>query len=657
MPAPHYPTLFSEIEIAGRRLRNRVCLCATVTNFARDNRITEPWRNFLIERAKGGVGMLVTEIIAVDPEAIAQSSTVTGFDDTNDAAFKAIAADVHGEGAALVGQLWHPGRQQLWHPTKSPIGVSDLPDPYSWTVPHVMSTAEARRVIEAYISAAVRLSACGFAGVELHGAHGYLIMQFLSPASNTREDSYGGDLQGRTRFVREIAAGIRARCGDGFIIGLKMPAEEGVPGGVDPDEAERITVSLAETGDFDYFAYGQGNFSLSLETHVPDLYFKPGHFIDLHKRMRAAAGGVPVMALGRIGSPELAEQVVADGHGDLVGMTRALITDAAWADKAREGRPLDIRPCVYDNFSWGEVHLGKPVAEHHNPHIGQAGEAHRLPTPAEHVGRVLVVGAGPAGLEAAWVAAARGHGVTLFSASDQLGGALRHEARLPGRAEIGRIIEHQQRLGERYGVEFVFNRTATAENIAVYDPDAVVLATGSSQRLPVGLQAGGAVVSARNYVAAGGAAGRATGGSVIAGGLAVLVDEDHGAALYGVADLLAERFSRVILVTSRPRIAGNVNHCSAIGVYRRLYGAGVEIRPSLETVGFDGQCLRLRNVFSGAEEMLEGVSLIVYATPRQARDALAGELEGAPVHLVGDCRSPRNLLAAIQGGHAVGEML
>jgi 2,4-dienoyl-CoA reductase-like NADH-dependent reductase (Old Yellow Enzyme family) len=653
MPAPHYPTLFSEIEIAGRRLRNRVCLCATVTNFARDNRITEPWRNFLIERAKGGVGMLVTEIIAVDPEAIAQSSTVTGFDDTNDAAFKAIAGDVHGEGAALVGQLWHPGRQQLWHPTKSPIGVSDLPDPYSWTVPHVMSTGEARRVIEAYISVAVRLSACGFAGVELHGAHGYLIMQFLSPASNTREDSYGGDLEGRTRFVREIAAGIRARCGDGFIIGLKMPAEEGVPGGVDSDEAERITARLAKTGGVDYFAYGQGNFSLSLETHVPDLYFKPGHFIDLHKRMRTAAAGVPVMALGRIGSPELAEKVVADGHGDLVGMTRALITDAAWADKAREGRPLDIRPCVFDNFSWGEVHLGKPVAEHHNPHIGQVGEANRLPTPAEHVGRVLVVGAGPAGLEAAWVAAARGHGVTLFSASGQLGGSLRHEAALPGRAEIGRIIEHQQRLGERYGVEFIFNHTATAENIAEYDADAVVLATGSSQRLPVGLQAGEALVSARDYVAGGGTAGR----SVIAGSLAVLVDEDHGAAIYGVADLLAERFSRVVLISSRPNIAGKVNHCSAIGVYRRLYGAGTEIRPSLETVGFEGQCLHLRNVFSGAEEMLEGVSLIVYATPRQARDALAGELDGAPVHLAGDCRSPRNLLAAIQGGHAVGEML
>jgi len=649
MSALPFPSLFSEIEIAGRRLRNRVCLCATVTNFARDNRITEPWRNFLIERAKGGAAMLVTEIIAVDPEAIAQSSTVTGFDDTNDAAFEVIARDVQAEGALLVGQLWHPGRQQLWHPTKAPIGVSDLPDPYSWTVPHVMSTAEARRVVEAYIATAKRLADRGFDGVELHGAHGYLIMQFLSPASNTRTDAYGGDLEGRTRFAREIAAGIRAACGPDFIIGLKMPAEEGVAGGVDPEEAERITGRLALTGDFDYFAYGQGNFSLSLETHVPDLYFRPGHFIDLHKRMRAAAMGVPVMALGRIGTPELAERVVAEEYGDLVGMTRALITDAAWAEKARIGRPEDIRPCVHDNFSWGEVHLGKPVAEHHNPYLGRAGEAHRMPSPAEHVGRVLVIGAGPAGMEAAWVAAARGHGVTLFSASDSLGGALRLEADLPGREEIGRIIAYQRHMGERYGVEYVFNRHADENAIRGFDADAVVLATGSVQRLPIGVDAGPAVLSARDYVKLGADAPR--------GGTVVLVDEDHGPATYGVADLLAQRFERVILISSRPRIAGAVNHCSAIGVYRRLYDAGVEIRPSLETRSFIDRQLTIANVFSGREEVLDDVDLVVYATPRLARDALAASLDGTVTHLIGDCRSPRNLLAAIQGGHALGEAL
>jgi 2,4-dienoyl-CoA reductase-like NADH-dependent reductase (Old Yellow Enzyme family)/thioredoxin reductase len=649
MSSPHYPQLFSELTIAGKRLRNRVCLTATVTNFARNNEITEGWRNFLIERARGGVAMLVTEIIAVDPEAIAQSSTVTGFDQTNEAAFKAIADDVHAQGALLVGQLWHPGRQQLWHPTRSPTGVSDSPDPYSGTVPHVMSSAEAQRVAQAYIATAWRLAGCGFDGVELHGAHGYLIMQFLSPASNTRTDQYGGDVEGRTQFVREVAAGIRNSCGNDFIVGLKMPADEGVTGGIGPREAEHITKRLADTGDFDYFAYGQGNFSLSLETHVPDLYFQPGHFIDLHKRMRNAAGGVPVMALGRIGAPQLAEKIVAQGYGDLIGMSRALITDAAWADKAQRGVAEDIRPCVFDNFCWGEIHQGKPLVEHHNPHLGQKGEAHRLPTPTDHARNIAVIGTGPAGLEAAWVAAARGHHVTLIGASDRLGGALRLEASLPGRAEMARITEHQTHLLKRYGVTIALNKPVScAQDLDAYQPDAIVLATGSVQRLPAGIDSTAQVMSARRYTAQ---------CEPRSGELAVLVDEDGSAAVYGVADRLALQFHKVIVITSRPHIARGVNYCSAIGVYRRLYNAGVEVRPARETAGLADGALRLVNPYSAQEETIEGVDLLVYATPRIAQDTLAcrfGELE---LHLIGDCRSPRNLFAAIQGGYAVGEAL
>jgi 2,4-dienoyl-CoA reductase-like NADH-dependent reductase (Old Yellow Enzyme family) len=652
MSNPLYPHLFSELTIARKTLRNRVCLTATVTNFARNNQITEAWRNFLIERARGGVGMLVSEIIAVDPEAIAQSSTVTGFDDTNEAAFKAISSDVHQHGALLVGQLWHPGRQQLWHPTRSPAGVSDLPDPYSGTVPHVMTSAEVQRVAQAYVATARRLADCGFDGVELHGAHGYLIMQFLSPASNTRSDRYGGDLEGRTQFAREIASGIREACGAGFIIGLKMPADEGVVGGIDPDEAQRITTRLADAGAFDYFAYGQGNFSLSLETHVPDLYFQPGHFIDLHKRMRAASGNVPVMALGRIGTPDIAEKVVAEGYGDLVGMTRALVTDAAWADKAQHGQAEDIRPCVFDNFCWGEIHQGKPLVEHHNPHLGHKGEAHQLPVATDQRRKISVIGAGPAGMEAAWVAAARGHSVTLIGASSHLGGALRLEASLPGREEMARITEHQTHLAKRYGVEFVLNKRITrAQDLAAYQPDAIVLATGSQQRQPWAIDSTSQAISAmsaRDYAAHGPSS---------PGELAVLIDEDGSAAVYGVADRLAQQFRHVIVVTSRPHIARGVNHCSAIGVYRRLYSAGVELRPARESTGFADSMLSLVNPYSGQREAIENVDLLVYATPRVAQDALSTELADLGVHLIGDCRSPRNLFAAIHGGYAAGEAL
>ena len=643
-----YPSLFSELKVGKKKLKNRICLCATVTNFAQNNRITEPWRNFLLERARGGAAMLVTEVIAVDPEAIAQSSTITGFNQTNEAGFRQIADDVHEEDSLIVGQLWHPGRQQLWHPTKSPIGVSDIPDPYSGTVPHVMKTEEVLRVAESYVNTAKRLSDCGFDGVELHGAHGYLIMQFLSPASNNREDMFGGDLEARTLFVRKIAEGIREKCRQDFIIGLKMPADEGVPGGVCPDEAARITKRLSKTGCFDYFAYGQGNFSLSLENHVPDMYFDQGAFIELHKKMRSVSGNVPVMALGRIGEPNLANRIIEEGFGDLVGMSRALITDPAWPEKARLGNQQDIRPCVYDNFSWGEVHLGKPLAEHHNAFIGQANEAFRLPQPADFSKRVMVVGGGVSGLEAAWVCAAKGHGVTLFSSASELGGGLLLESKLPGREEMRRIIEHQIFSGEKYGVEYVLNYKVSARDIVDFGSDVVLLAAGANHRVPGDLERGAQVLSAREYTIQSGN---------LNGKTAVLIDEDGTAATYGVADLMAQNFKSVILVTSRPRVAASVNHCSAIGVFRRLYGANIQIQPAQQVLNFVDKVVTLKNPYNAVESKISDIDLLVYSTPRISNDQLADELDDPLIEKIGDCRSPRNLMTAIQNGHAIADAL
>ena len=404
-----YRRLFAPLQVGRRSLRNRIALAATLTNFGTGNRVTDRWIDFLAERAKGGAGMIVTEIIAVDPGALAQGAIVTGYEAENEDGFRRTAAAVEGNGACLVAQLWHPGRQQLWSPVRSPKGISGQPDAYSWTVPHVMSTDELRQVGDAYVAVAQRLKRCGFGGVELHGAHGYLITQILSPWSNRRTDRYGGSPENRIRFVHEVAEAVRQTCGPEFVIGLKMPGDEGVAGGIDLEEAARITAALATTGLIDYFAYSQGNFSLSLENHVPDMHFRHGHFLDIHRRLRPAAAGVPVMAIGRIAMPAEAEAALAEGAGDFVGLTRALVADADWPRKAQAGRADEIRPSSYDNFAWGEIHVGKPLAETHNPQLGQKGESGWRPARAERGRRVVVVGAGPAGLQAARIAAERGH--------------------------------------------------------------------------------------------------------------------------------------------------------------------------------------------------------------------------------------------------------
>jgi len=649
-----YPNLFSPIDLAGRSLRNRICLPATVTNFAQGNCITERWKHFLIERARGGAAMLVTEVIAVDPNAIAQGAIVTGFDDRNMDNLTDTAMRVHAEGAWLVGQLWHPGKQQLWGPTRSPMGVSDQPDALSWTVPHVMSQDEIGSVVQSYVDTAFRLSDCGFAGIELHGAHGYLIQQFMSPWSNWRTDRYGGSLEDRLTFVREIANGIRNRCGKNFILGLKMAGTEGVDGGIDEGQAGQITSALAADGHYDYFSFGQGNFSNSLETHVPDMYFRPGHFIKIHKSLRKLAGNVPVMALGRIGDPQLAEKVVAEGYGDLVGMTRAQITDAAFANKAMSGRAYDIRPCVFDNSAWGEVYQGKPVAEFHNPHLGEEGEATWQPKPVNKPRHIVVVGAGVSGLETAWVAAARGHKVTLFGASERVGGSLIKESLLPGRSEMAKVIDYQRILAEQHGVEFLLGKKVNSVEVAAMDPDVVVLATGADLRVPetlkISADASIPLVSARDYAS--------DNLPEIAGTkLAVLFDQDHGPATYGVADKLAKFFERVILVTPRPHIAQRVNHCSSIGIYRRLYDAHVEIVTAHEPVLIEKNRLVCRNVYVDRVSNFDDVDLLVYSTPRTAIDNLAFEINKCEIHLVGDCQSPRDLLAAVHGGHQVGNFV
>jgi hypothetical protein len=350
------------------------------------------------------------------------------------------------------------------------------------------------------------------------------------------------------------------------------------------------------------------------------------------------------MAVGRIAMPAEAEAAIAEGACDLVALTRALIADADWPNKAREGRVQDIRPSSYDNFAWGEVHLGKPLAEIHNPQLGLRGESGWRPARAPRKKRVVVVGAGPAGLQAARVAAQRGHDVTLLGASRRLGGKLRWEAELPGRGEYRNVLAWMERQLRDAGARIELGGIATAEGVLALDPETVIIATGSSLRPPEGVAGG---LSARDWD------GHLT--NARSERTAVLFDMDHSAATYAVADALAERYALLVLLTPRTQIARNVNYCSAIGIHRRLYRADASIIVAAEPVSFASGVLAWRNVFTGRVCEIAGVGLFLWSTPRIANDALAEPLRqaGVDTRLAGDCLAPRNLLCAIHEGEAV----
>ena len=275
------------IRIGSVELRNRIVMSATVNNLGLNLRITDELIAFYTERARGGVGAIVTEGLSVHETSIPNPTVPLAFDERVVPGFAKLAESVHEAGAALFGQLWHVGRQALWNPSLAAWGVSGMRDPYSGSTPHVMTTPEIREVIAGFVRSAVNLERAGFDGVELHGAHGYLLTQFLSPLSNTRTDEWGGSLENRSRFVVELITGIRKAVGAGFVVGIKLPAHEYVDGGIDLEEAQAITAYLVNTARPDFFATGQGNFSPSLEKHVPDMHFPDMAFVHLPAGIRA----------------------------------------------------------------------------------------------------------------------------------------------------------------------------------------------------------------------------------------------------------------------------------------------------------------------------------------------------------------------------------
>jgi len=649
-----YPALLSPYTLRGGRLRNRVVHASMTTRLAEHGRVTDRLIQYHINRARGSAALIVTEPLSMAPHQDIPAK-VRVWNDENLDGLKRWAAAVESLDCRLLGQIQDPGRGRHL-PGRNPhaVGASALADDISGTVPHVLSGAELERLVESFAQGAQRLQLCGFSGVELSCGHGHLFHQFLSPWSNVRSDAYGGDLAGRTRFIAQIVSAVRALCGRQFIVALKLPGNDGVAGGIGPVEAVRIAAHLTASGDVDFLSFAQGSHARSLEMHIPDSHGPRAPYLPLVRELRRGIPGVPVAALGYITDPAEADAIIASGDAELVALGRSLIADPAWLTKAAQGRAHDIRYCVSRNSCWS---TGRPSACDNNPRVARSDEVDWWPAPAERKRRVVVVGAGVAGMEAAWIAAARGHQVTVFGRTGEVGGKARLRALLPGGETYRNPVDYQLGAARRAGVQFELGVSVTASDVIALRPDAVVLASGSNMVVPRWLPAdavtSGLVPDLRSALLP------LLGRSNRQHGAAVIYDLDHTEGTYAAAEFLRTRFERVVVITPRDSLAQEAPVVTCQAILRRFGQQGIESLVLTDLKWNDSleeAKLEYVHVYNGTTGVIEDVAFFAYSTPRTPEDALADPLRaaGIEVHVVGDCKYPRTMLDATAEGHAAG---
>ncbi|MEW6442244.1 MAG: NAD(P)/FAD-dependent oxidoreductase [bacterium] len=632
--------LMEPMRVGGLELRNRVVMPAmeNIYNNA-DGSVSQQLIDYYAERARGGVGLIVIQNTHVDTRssrsACGMLSIATGH---MIAGLSRLAEAIHEGGARAVIQLGHGGRQ--CNPDALPPGMPQVaPSPvpcFVWgVVPKELTLEEIREVQAAFGAAAERAQKAGLDGVEIHGAHGYLIGQFLSPLSNKREDDYGGALENRARFALEVIDQVRGRVGPNFTVGFRMSGDECLPGGLTPDESVHFARIFARTGKIDYISVSAGTYE-SIVSIYPVMYSDRGPLLHLAARVKGAVGGLPVIAVGALDAAT-GEQALQDGKADLIAVGRGLLADPELPAKVAEGRPEDIRPCIRCNEGcFTEIASGRPVRCTVNPACGREGAYRRRP--AERKKKVLVVGGGIAGMEAARLAACRGHRVTLLEKESQLGGHLAEASASPFKQPIRELLDWSIGQLEKSGVRVRLNTRATPARVEKAKPDVLILALGSEWNRPFG--GGSPAMSGREILR----------GSVEPGEKVLVIG--GGSVGCETALHLAEVLRRkVTVIEMLPQILSGMEILHMMVLSERLAKAGVEMRTGWKVVEVAGGGVICEDA-GGQTCRIEADSVVACTGfGSRATEAAAFERAAPDVHAVGDCAGARNISGAFRDAH------
>lgn len=652
--------LWQPVRIGHVQARNRIYLPAHQPSYD-----PATYGAYLLERARGGVGLIVTHGFHV--HATSAAAGVSPWEPTWSDAVRQFVSPARAEGVPVFVQITHMGASgrrrtdslDLWGSVLAP---SAIPSPVHRAMPKPMEEQDIRDVIAGFAATAANVQAGGGDGVEIHGSHGYLLSNFLSPYWNRRDDAWGGDTERRARLAQEIGRAVRARCGKDFVVGIKLSLDEYLgEAGTHPDETTRIVQVLEREQLFDYVCLSHTDYHFNHKLVPPASSGETAPLAANAQQVRQAlAGRIPLLIQGSVRDLHTAAQIVARGQSDMVGLVRAHIADPEIVKKTLDGRADEIRRCVGANQGcWRR--LGQNMSCTVNPATGRearVGVTALLPVTSPR--KVLVIGGGPAGLKAADTAALRGHAVTLWERGARLGGQVRQAAQLPDYGSWAFLVDDLEASIRRRQVTIELNKDATADEVAAFAADEVIVATGAHwqtngfstfrpDRSAIPQTPGAHVMDPLAALA----------DPAACGARVVIVDDNGDYLPLGLARLLAEAGRQVTVVTC-DAMPGRKLEATLDWpwIMPRVTAAGVTLLTSTFVERIEAGQVELHSAVGGAPQVL-AADTVVLSMMRQSNDSLYHALKarGVPVRRIGDAVAPREVDDAVLEGFREGHAL
>ncbi len=651
-----YRYLWTPLQLGPVTTRNRIVFSAHLTNYALDGKPTQQHADYYAARAAGGAGLIITEEHSTHPTDWPYEKLIHGFHRDVIPGYRAITEAVHRHRVPIFAQINHNGGQASSMYSRLPVWApSPVADPLFREVPKAVTEAEIDEIIAGYAVVAEHCAEGGFDGIELQCSHSSIVRGFLSPATNKRTDEYGGSIENRARLLVRIVGAVRKVIGNRLALGVRICGDELIEGGTDIHDAVRIAEIAEATGQVDYINTSIGVATASLFMIEASMHIPPGYAMFIPSAFRKAVD-IPVVGVGRFKDPLQAERAIAEGHCDLVGIVRGQIADPDFAAKARAGNTDDIRLCLSCNQECvGRMGLNRWLGCIENPRTGReaqgVGTVHLTSKPKQ----VMVVGAGPAGLQAAIAAARNGHHVTVFEKTDQPGGQVRIAASVPNRAEFGDMIRNQVNECDRLGVKFEYGVGVWPGLVEERKPDHVIVAMGAEPARPWWVPGDASnVADVREVID-----GSAPNGGPQPGESVVVIDEIGFHHATSAAELLADRGCTVEIVTNGMVVGQDLGITLDMeNWWMRAYTKGIVQSTDLVPMGLADGELTLLHHPTGVNQTRRP-DWVVLAVPPNPVEWLYNDLKtaGVSVERIGDCLAPRRAHAAVVDGERAGASL